>query len=464
MTQADRLALALETGVLALPAAGTVVVFRAEPARFLDLVPRERLRCVQTFRPLHDALAAARPRRRRQRRGAGGDGGGDADPQPRREPGRYRPRPRAILARAGRSSSMAPSTTGSRRSARQVAAVLPPDGAYVKAHGRLVWLTRPATLPDGRRRLGQRRRPAPQRRRLRDRARHVLARARRSRQPAPRRGAPRPPRRPRRRPRCRLGLARPGGARPLRPEIAELDLYEAEALALDAARTNVADPRARFHWADVARLGAGARATTRSSPTRRSTRPAPPSPTSAPPSSPPPPASSKPDGRLLLVANRQLPYEAPLAAAFRHVEKLSEDAAYKVVLAEATGAPRPPTADRPDCPCAPAALSSGQPRAPMTDPVDLTAALIRCPSVTPAEGGAIELVAQVLAAAGFRTERVDRNGIANLFARWGTAGPVLGFNGHTDVVPPGDPRGLAARPLRRASSRTASSGAAAPPT
>jgi succinyl-diaminopimelate desuccinylase len=75
----------------------------------------------------------------------------------------------------------------------------------------------------------------------------------------------------------------------------------------------------------------------------------------------------------------------------------------------------------------------------MTDPVALTAELIRCPSVTPAEGGAIALLAARLAAAGFRTVRVDRGGIANLYARWGTAGPVLGFNGHTDVVPPGDP-------------------------
>lgn len=74
-----------------------------------------------------------------------------------------------------------------------------------------------------------------------------------------------------------------------------------------------------------------------------------------------------------------------------------------------------------------------------TDPVALTAELIRCPSVTPAEGGALVLLEGRLAAAGFRTVRTDRNGIANLFARWGTAGPVLGFNGHTDVVPPGDP-------------------------
>ncbi len=74
----------------------------------------------------------------------------------------------------------------------------------------------------------------------------------------------------------------------------------------------------------------------------------------------------------------------------------------------------------------------------MTDPVDLTAALIRCPSVTPEDAGAIVLLGHMLAAAGFRVHRADRGGVANLYARWGTSGPVLGFNGHTDVVPPGD--------------------------
>lgn len=73
----------------------------------------------------------------------------------------------------------------------------------------------------------------------------------------------------------------------------------------------------------------------------------------------------------------------------------------------------------------------------MTDPVALTAELIRCPSVTPAEAGTLAILEAALAAAGFATSRVDRNGIANLYARWGREGPVIGFNGHVDVVPPG---------------------------
>jgi succinyl-diaminopimelate desuccinylase len=74
------------------------------------------------------------------------------------------------------------------------------------------------------------------------------------------------------------------------------------------------------------------------------------------------------------------------------------------------------------------------------DPVELTAKLIRCPSVTPAEGGAIALLAGVLSNAGFTCTRVDRGGIANLYARWGKQGAnrAFGFNGHTDVVPVGD--------------------------
>ena len=74
----------------------------------------------------------------------------------------------------------------------------------------------------------------------------------------------------------------------------------------------------------------------------------------------------------------------------------------------------------------------------VTDPVELTRALVRCPSVTPEEGGALVLLESILAREGFRCVRTDRAGVPNLFARAGLAGSVLGFAGHTDVVPPGD--------------------------
>ncbi len=74
------------------------------------------------------------------------------------------------------------------------------------------------------------------------------------------------------------------------------------------------------------------------------------------------------------------------------------------------------------------------------DPVALTAELVRCKTVTPAEGGALALLDALLSNAGFETTRVDRNGTPNLFARWGRRGAnrSFGFNGHTDVVPVGD--------------------------
>ena len=74
------------------------------------------------------------------------------------------------------------------------------------------------------------------------------------------------------------------------------------------------------------------------------------------------------------------------------------------------------------------------------DPVQLTVDLVRCPSVTPEEGGALVLLEGFLSEAGFACTRVDRNGTPNLFARWGAKGAArtFGFNGHTDVVPVGD--------------------------
>ncbi|MGR3563419.1 MAG: succinyl-diaminopimelate desuccinylase [Heliomarina sp.] len=75
-----------------------------------------------------------------------------------------------------------------------------------------------------------------------------------------------------------------------------------------------------------------------------------------------------------------------------------------------------------------------------TDAAKLTADLIRCPSVTPADGGALDVLDSLLSGAGFTCTRVNRGGINNLFARWGDKGHArtFGFNGHTDVVPVGD--------------------------
>jgi len=79
----------------------------------------------------------------------------------------------------------------------------------------------------------------------------------------------------------------------------------------------------------------------------------------------------------------------------------------------------------------------------VADPVANLQALIRCPSVTPAEGGALTALETMLKSLGFTVERMVASepgmpDIENLYARIGSDGPHLMFAGHTDVVPPGD--------------------------
>jgi 16S rRNA (guanine1207-N2)-methyltransferase len=332
MANPDRLALAFETQALALPAAGTVLVMRAEPSRFLDLVPPDRLRCAQSFRPLHDALAEGG---RTVAVEADGPAGMVIINLTRSRPENLGNIARGldILPPGGTLVVTGAKSDGVDSLARLVAGVLPLDGAYTKAHGRVFWLTRPETLPaviaawaddaalranaDGfvtapgmfspeRVDAGSLRLAATFDAKLSGRVADLGA---------------------------GWGwLART--ALEQGPGITEVDLYEAEALALDAARANVPDPRAQFHWADATALGAGV------------------PPYDAVIANPPfhqgraaePDLGAafihaaarilKPGGRLLMVANRQLPYEATLAAAFRPCEKLSEDGTYKVLLAE----------------------------------------------------------------------------------------------------------------------------------
>ncbi|MDP9807525.1 succinyl-diaminopimelate desuccinylase [Rhizobium tibeticum] len=78
-----------------------------------------------------------------------------------------------------------------------------------------------------------------------------------------------------------------------------------------------------------------------------------------------------------------------------------------------------------------------------TDPVANLQVLIRCPSVTPAEGGALSALDAMLSPLGFKVDKVKATApgtsdIENLYARLGDDGPHLMFAGHTDVVPVGD--------------------------
>lgn len=101
---------------------------------------------------------------------------------------------------------------------------------------------------------------------------------------------------------------------------------------------------------------------------------------------------------------------------------------------------------------------SGMSRAsiPVIDPVELTRDLIRIPSVTPADEGAMDVLERHLTALGFACRRLTFEGpggtgdharIENLYARRGTAGPNLCFAGHTDVVPTGPAEQWSSQPF-----------------
>ena len=70
--------------------------------------------------------------------------------------------------------------------------------------------------------------------------------------------------------------------------------------------------------------------------------------------------------------------------------------------------------------------------------IDLLCELVRRQSVTPEDAGCQPLIAKRLTRLGFNCETLQFNDVTNLWARRGTASPVLCFAGHTDVVPPGN--------------------------
>ena len=79
----------------------------------------------------------------------------------------------------------------------------------------------------------------------------------------------------------------------------------------------------------------------------------------------------------------------------------------------------------------------------MADALSIARDLIRCPSVTPADAGALDVLENILKGAGFQVHRVTFGepgtaDVDNLFARIGTSAPHITFAGHTDVVPPGE--------------------------
>ena len=84
---------------------------------------------------------------------------------------------------------------------------------------------------------------------------------------------------------------------------------------------------------------------------------------------------------------------------------------------------------------------------PVIDPVALTRDLIRRPSVTPADEGAMDVLERALTGLGFHCRRMKFEDIENLYARRGTASPNLCFAGHTDVVPTGSTEAWSSGPF-----------------
>ena len=82
-------------------------------------------------------------------------------------------------------------------------------------------------------------------------------------------------------------------------------------------------------------------------------------------------------------------------------------------------------------------LRESRPGDPQQETRDLAAALIACRSVTPDDGGAMELIERRLTRAGFACERLDHGRVRNMWARRGHQAPLVCFAGHVDVVPPG---------------------------
>jgi succinyl-diaminopimelate desuccinylase len=82
-------------------------------------------------------------------------------------------------------------------------------------------------------------------------------------------------------------------------------------------------------------------------------------------------------------------------------------------------------------------MTPSSPTDSQRETLDLARQLIACPSVTPDDGGSLELVSARLAACGFVCERIDRGRVKNVWARHGAGAPLVCLAGHVDVVPPG---------------------------
>ncbi len=326
----DRLALAHRADALGLPDTGRIAVLGAIETTLYGLLGRERFVCQQSDRLIHDLLAAQ------------GLAVAPDDPDRAEAAIVVATRNRAeTLGMVARALAIVPEeapvvVTGAKTDGidaimRQLGRVLPLEGSMSKAHGRVLRLRRPAQLPDAAREWEAAAALQPNADGFLSAPgmfSHAHADPGSQRLAAHLEG------------RLTGRVAELGAgwgwlaaqALALNPAVESLDLHESDARALEAARRNVPDARARFHWSDVTRLGAEPVCDwVITNPPFHRSREAEPALGAAFVA-----AAARvlrPAGRLMLVANRSLPYEAPLARAFREVTPLAEDATFKVILA-----------------------------------------------------------------------------------------------------------------------------------
>ncbi|MDQ1847369.1 methyltransferase [Gemmobacter fulvus] len=321
--RSTRLDLALETGALPLPDAGSIVVFRPRLGDDLSALPKDRLLIVQGFKPDHDHFAA-KGYRTALTPGTGHAAALVCLPRAKAEA-------RALLADACAALPLgAPvivdgqKTDGVDALYKELRTLGPVSEALSKAHGKIFtfpasaalqgWAAAPRRIEGGFLTApGVFSADAP------DRGSALLAEALPAKLPA-----------------RVVDLGAGWGYLSqhilTRDGVRELHLVEAEAAALDCARQNITDARAQFHWADATSWQvphlAGAVVC---NPPFHTTRDADPMLGVAFLK-----AAAKmlaPDGTLWLVANRHLPYDPVLKAAFREVEDIGSDRAFRIIRA-----------------------------------------------------------------------------------------------------------------------------------
>ncbi|MDZ4094858.1 MAG: methyltransferase [Paracoccaceae bacterium] len=318
-----RLALALETGAVTLPETGSIVVYRPRAGDDLSALPKDRVQIVQGSRPDHDAFAS-RGYRVAVSGGEGHAAGLVCLPRAKAEA-------RALLAEA--SAAVVPGgivivdgqkTDGVEAIWRDLRNRVAVSQMLSKAHGKIFcfpagpgledWAAKPRLIEGGFTTVpGVFSADAP------DRGSALLAAAL-----------------PDYLPGYIVDLGAGWGylsrAILTRKGVKRVDLVEAEVAALDCARLNITDPRARFFWADATTYRAdGFADTVVCNPPFHSAREADTGlglaflQAAA--------TMLSPNGTLWLVANRHLPYDRTLTSLFRDVEEIGRDPAFRLTRA-----------------------------------------------------------------------------------------------------------------------------------